>query len=178
MINTHGATVEQIKNEKDPFKKALLIRSKMKSGGAKMKNIAKELHKTSSYICHLLRLLNLPTIIIDGYYSHTVSLSHLFIISRLKNQKDAIKAYEQVLVYNYTVQQLEEYVREKLYHIRSSGERIDTHTKQNIEKLFKSIDSDIAVSIVQTRIRATVAMRIKGDMRRTSEMLRKIVNRF
>lgn len=171
-------TIEKIKREKDPFKKAQLIQSVIKNDGVKMKDVARHIDKTSSYICHLLRLLRLPTIVIDGYYSRTVSLSHLFIISRLKEQKEVINAYEKVLVHNYTIQQLEEYVREKLYNIRSVGERIDDRTLQRIESLFKSIDSDIMVSIVQTRIRASLIVRLKGTMKKTSAVLRAIATRF
>lgn len=171
-------TIEKIKREKDPFKKAQLIKFVIKNDGVKMKDVARHIDKTSSYICHLLRLLRLPTIVIDGYYSRTVSLSHLFIISRLKEQKEVIDAYEKVLIHNYTIQQLEEYVREKLYNIRSVGERIDDRTLQRIESLFKSIDSDIMVSIVQTRIRASLIVRLKGTMKKTSVVLRAIATRF
>lgn len=171
-------TIEKIKREKDPFKKAQLIKSVIKNDGVKMKDVARHIDKTSSYICHLLRLLRLPTIVTDGYYSRTVSLSHLFIISRLKEQKEVIDAYEKVLVHNYTIQQLEECVREKLYNIRSVGERIDDRTLQRIESLFKSIDSDIMVSIVQTRIRASLIVRLKGTMKKTSVVLRAIATRF
>lgn len=171
-------TIEKVKREKDPFKKAQLIKSIIKNDGVKMKDVALHIDKTSSYICHLLRLLRLPTIVIDGYYSRTVSLSHLFIISRLKEQKEVIDAYEKVLVHNYTIQQLEKYVREKLYNIRSVGERIDDRTLQRIESLFKSIDSDIMVSIVQTRIRASLIVRLKGTMKKTSVVLRAIATRF
>lgn len=170
--------MEQIKNEKDPFKKARMIGEKVSKEEVKIKDIAQELGKTSSYVCHLLRLLRLPEIIIDGYYSHTVSLSHLFIISRLKQQKEAIKAYEQTLINTFTIQQLEIYVREKLYHVKTIGEKVDAGTLQNIEKKFSSIDSDIRVSVAQTRISASVNIRVSGNTQKTSEILRHIANRF
>ncbi|HLD26841.1 MAG TPA: hypothetical protein VJB63_02705 [Patescibacteria group bacterium] len=178
MVIDDDQTIEKIKTEKDPFRKAHLIRSSIKSGKITIKDSAHHLNKTSSYICHLLRLLQLPTIVIDGYYSRTVSLSHLFIISRLKDQKEVIKAYECVLMNNYTVQQLEEYVREKLYSIHTVGDRIDPQTVQRIERLFQSIDSNTTVSTIQTRIRTSLIIRLKGSMKKTSAFLRTIATHF
>lgn len=171
-------TMGLIKSEKDPFKKARMIRAKVSNDELKIKDIAQELGKTSSYVCHLLRLLRLPEIIIDGYYSHTVSLSHLFIISRLKQQKESIEAYEQTLINNFTIQQLEIYIRERLHQIKTIGQKVDEKTLQNIEKKFSSIDSDIRVSIVQTRISASVKIRISGNTQKTSAILRHIANHF
>lgn len=170
--------IDKIKGEKDPFEKARMIAITIKNHKVKIKDIARHIGKTASYVCHLLRLLRLPTIVIDGYYSRTVSLSHLFIISRLKDQKEVIDAYEKVLVHNYTIQQLEEYVREKLYSIHTQGDRIDPQTIQSIEHFFKSIDSDITVSTIQTRIRVSLIIRLKGNMKKTSTVLHKIATRF
>lgn len=143
-------------------------------GGHRIKDIALAYGKTSSYICHLLRLLKLPEIVLDGYYAATISLSHLFILSRLKNQTNMIAAYEKVLTDGLFTHDLERHVREVLYNVKTHGDRIDKEIEATIEKKYASLDPAVSVSIAQTRRSASVMIRVVGSAQKTSEVLKKI----
>lgn len=168
--------IDQVRSETDIFSKAKLLYFLRKEKDVPLIRLAKILSMNSAYICNLLRLLKLPEIVIDGYYSKIISLSHLMTISRLKNKEETISAYEEVLTKNLTVVQTDELVREKLFQIKTDGERIDENTKREIEEKYKNIDKNIEVKIVQTRVQAKIMLTIKGNMAKTSEVLKKIVS--
>lgn len=172
-----SSRIDAVSHEKDSVKKARLIESFIKEKNVQIKTIASKLGKSSSYICHLLRLTHLPEMVIDGYYAHSISLSHLFVISRLKNRDEEIAAYEKILSDALTIRELDEYVREKIYRIKTIGERIDDLTKKTIEQKYKKIDPALEVKIIQTRIQTTLILKIKGNLKKTSEALQKIANR-
>lgn len=166
--------IEKVKKESDPFTKAKLINFLHREKNFTLKKLAEILHCQKSYFSQLKRLLKLPEILIDGYYSKTISLSHLIIISRLKDNKEMINVYEKVLANNLSTNKTEELVREKIYQIRSNGKRAEPKIIENIKKKFKKIDKEVEVKIIQTRIKAKVILEIKGDLRKTSFFLEKI----
>jgi len=98
-----NSIIEQIKKEEDIFTKAKLIKFLRKKKDIPLKDIARKLQLTSSYVCHILRLNNLPEIIVDGYYSKQITISHLFILSRVKDKNKLISIYEKVLTDSLTV---------------------------------------------------------------------------
>ena len=110
-----SSSIETIRNEPDVFVKARLIKHLIQEKDIKTSEIAQKLSVDPSYVSNLLRILNLPEIIVDGYYSHVLSLSHLMVLSRLKEPDDMIPLYEQILTETMSVGKLEEVVREKLY---------------------------------------------------------------
>lgn len=168
--------IDQVKSETDIFSKAKLLFYLTKEKDIPIIQLAKTLSTSSAYICHLLRLLRLPEIIIDGYYSKTISVSHLMTISRLKNKEDMVTIYEEILSKNLTVAQTDGLVREKLFQVKTHGERVDENTKTKIEEKYKKIDKNIQVKVVQTRVQAKIMLTIKGNMAKTSEVLKKIAS--
>lgn len=168
--------VEQLNKEPDVFTKARIVQFLNKEKNLPIVKLAKILSLKPAYICHLLRLLKLPEIVVDGYYSKIISLSHLMTISRLKRKEEMVAVYESVLSKNLSVKKTEELVREKLFQIKSYGERIDQETKRKIEEKFKKIDKEINVKIIQTRIQAKLTLTIRGSLEKTSGILRKIIN--
>lgn len=167
---------EKIKSEKDIFKKARAIEDLIKNHDCKVKDIATYCTVSSSYICHVLRLLRLPEIVIDGYYSSNLSLSHLFIISRLKDEKMIIQAYERVLTHNLNISSLEDYVREKLYAVKGSGVRVDENIKKSLVEKYKKIDKNLQIEIIQTRIQAKIVLLYRGSLKETSKILEKLAD--
>jgi hypothetical protein len=166
--------IEQAKLEKDVLSKARLLQYLRREKNIPLVQLAKILSLNPSYICHLLRLLRLPELVIDGYYSKLVSLSHLMTVSRLKNKEDMVVVYETILANNLTVAQTDNLVREKIFRIKTAGDRIDKEIKKKIEEGFKKIDNNLQTKIGQTRIQARVELKIKGNMTKTSEVLKKI----
>jgi hypothetical protein len=170
--------VTQINKENDIFAKAKLINSLVHEKNIRIVDVAKSLGKTSSYICHLLRLTHLPEIIVDGYYSKLISISHLFIISRIKDEQKLLEVYEQLLKHNYSVQQTEDTVREFLYEIKNKGERLQ---KTEVEKLVEEIKehlNDAQIKVVQTRVKGKVIIEIKSNLETTSRVLKDILKKL
>lgn len=166
--------VDTIKQENDPVKKARLIEHE-KRNGVRIKEIASALGMQSSYVCHLLRLLRLPPLIIDGFYAHSITLSHLFIISRLKNPVKMVQAYETVLSKSYNALQTEQFVRESLFHVNSDGDRIPKDELYSFAFAFHELFPEGKATVVQTRIRGKIILEVKGNMHETGMLLRMLM---
>ena len=76
------------KEEKDLFKKVKSLTALRKEKNISLIEISKNVGLSPSYLSHMIRLNKLPELILDGYYSNLISVTHLYIISRLKNIKD------------------------------------------------------------------------------------------
>ncbi len=159
----------------DPFEKAAFLKKILKLEEISFEKLAKVLQISPSYIAHYLRLLKLPEIVIDGYYADSISISHLFVISRLKNQKDMIDLYEQVLAYNLSVQDTEERVREILYGIQSQGYKryiSPKRAEQIKDKIKKIFGEQVEIKIIQTRIRTKIILQLKGNLLESNKFLK------
>lgn len=165
--------LNQIQKEQDPFSKAKLLYSLKKEKQVSLRTISAQIHLTPSYISHMLRLLKLPPLIIDGYYSNLVSVSHLFILSRLPREQEMIAIYEKVLGENLTSLQTEELVRERLYGLKSEGEYLN---KKEVEDFLKKINrEDRKVKVIQTRSKGKLILEIDGNLVKTTGELKKIM---
>lgn len=170
--------LNEIRAEKDVFiqaKKLLFLNEKE---NIRIVDLAKALGKQSAYICHLLRLNRLPDIIIDGYYSKMISLSHLFILSRIKDKEKLMTAYEKILGENFTIVQTEELVREILHQVNSQGKYLDEQEKNVFVNSMANISSDLKVKVIQTRIKSKIFFEIKGNLEKTTKVLRKLIEKL
>ncbi|MBI2051266.1 hypothetical protein HYT33_00735 [Candidatus Roizmanbacteria bacterium] len=168
-----GATIEKIKAEPDFFKKAKLIESIKKDKRITLQEVASKIGLKPSYVSHILRLLKLPNLILDGYYSQLIPLSHLFIIARLNDQKQMIEIYEKVLSEDLTTIKTEELVREALFKIKDEGTHI---SKEEISEFIRNAEKEgMTVRIVQTRVRGKLVFEIDGNLARTSTELRRVM---
>ncbi|OGK14714.1 hypothetical protein A3C98_03475 [Candidatus Roizmanbacteria bacterium RIFCSPHIGHO2_02_FULL_37_15] len=170
--------IESIKNEKDIMNKVRLLTQLTKTREVKVKDIAQKLGVKSSYVCHLLRLNRLPEAIIDGYYSGNITLSHLFVISRLKDANQMIGAYEKVLADSLTVKSTEEVVRDILYGIKTEGDYISPQEKENFIQQITSLKKNLNLKIIQTRIKSKIILEIRGNLEKTSKEVRDLMKRF
>ena len=170
--------ITNIKKETDIFAKAKLIDNLLKEKNFKIIDLAKELSITSSYICHLLRLNKLPEIIVDSYYSKSINISHLFILSRINNQEKMIGAFEEILKKSLTVSQTEELIREYLYGIKTKGSHLRLKAKEEMIKKFLEKYPDAKIKIVQTRVKGKIIIEIKGDLSKTSKAISNITNQL
>lgn len=167
--------ITRIKSEEDPIKKSHLIYSVYKNKDLKLRAVAEALSTSIISVCNLLRIRKLPDIVIDGYYSQTISLTHLFIISRLKTTEDMVALYEQVLGQSLTTAQTEAAVREKLYNLKAEGDHLSKEEKEKLRTFYKSFDPNIDVTIIQTRIRAKIILSVKGNLKETKKVLMKLI---
>lgn len=170
--------IEQIQKEQDYFTKAKLLQYVIYDKQLRIIDLSKRLKIKPSYICHLLRLNKLDPMIVDGYYSKLISISHLFMISRLKTKEDMMKVYEKALSQNLTVLQTEEEVREILYQIKTVGSSIDKKEQKKIESLLSDNNKNVKVHLIQTRVKAKIIIETKGNLNETTDYMRSFISRI
>ena len=178
MIQDITPLLKQIKEDKDIFQKSRLLEYLIRERNLRVIDLANKIGYKSSYICHLLRLKKIPEVVVDGYYSKSVSSSHIFILSRLNDKKQMIELYEKILGENFTVKQTENEVRNYLYQVKSIGKYIK---KEEVEKLTKKIKEkypDLNVEIVQTRIKGKIIFEVKGDLEKSSKLIRVLLEKL
>jgi ParB family chromosome partitioning protein len=178
MIQDITSLIDQIKSESDIFQKYRLIDYLIREKNLRIIDLASKIGYKSSYICHLLRLRKIPDVVIDGYYSKSISSSHIYVLSRLSDTKQMIDLYEKILGENYTVKQTESAVREALYQVKSIGKYIN---KENIEKLSQKIKEqfpEINIKIIQTRIKGKILIEVKGDLETSSKIIKQVMQKL
>lgn len=167
-----------IEKESDVMQKVKLLSQLFKTQEVKVKDVAQRLGIKSSYLCHLLRLNRLPEVVIDGYYSNTISLSHLFIISRVKDSAKIMEVYEKVLAESLTVKKTEELVRDVLYGVKTQGEYISPEERQLYSEKIAALRKNLNLNIIQTRIKSKIIFEIKGNLESTSSEVRSLLKHF
>ncbi|MFH0772762.1 MAG: hypothetical protein V1922_00410 [bacterium] len=154
--------IEQIKREQDYFGKTKLINFLVHQKHIRVKDLAKALGLKPSYLCHVMRLNKLSEIIMDGYYSKLISMSHLFVISLLQSQTDIMDIYEVVLRDNLTVLQTEELVRNKLHGVSSEGEYMQKDTIEKAQSKLKNT-FNAETKVTQTRMKTKFLIEWRGS---------------
>lgn len=172
------AYISRIQREDDIFAKAQLFHILIDEYKVPIKEIARQLKLSSSYVCNIIRILRLPDLVRDGYYSGLVTPTHLFIIARLKNETDIINMYEMVLQQNFSTSALEEQVRSVLYNISSDGEHIQDSTKSDLTMALEAIDPHLRVKVIQSRIRAKIIIEMDGGLTQSSPIIEKITSKL
>lgn len=178
MIQDLSSLVNQIKAEKDIFQKYRLIEYLMKEKNLRITDVSNKIGYKPSYICHLIRLKKVPDVVVDGYYSKSISSSHIYVLSRLNDVKQMIDLYEKILSENFTVRQTEMAVREYLYQVKSIGKYIN---KENVMKLTKKIKEkypDANVQVIQTRIKGRILIEIKGNLEVSSKTIKHLLEKL
>lgn len=167
--------IQDLKKETNPFIKAEKIHDLIRNKDWQVKDLAKALGCKPAYISHFLRLRRLPEIVIDGYLAENISLSHLFVLSRLKKEEEIIHAYEKILAHSLTVAQTEALVRELLYQVKTEGEVISQEEKENY---LKKLPKDVSLKIIQTRIKSKLIFEIKGSLKKTTQAVKLLLERL
>lgn len=170
--------IETTRLEKDPISQAKFIHYLVRDKGVRVKDLSKSLSMKESYLCHLLRLVKLPEIVLDGYYSHLISLSHLFIISRLKKEEDMVSLYEKILSQDLSASRAEFEVRKVLYGVKSDGSYVpENEVSEYILKIGSPLEK-IKVQVIQSRIKSKVVIEAEGSLKDTSPVVRKVLERL
>lgn len=168
---------DEFNNEKDHFKKSNILHKLTKEYNLKLNEISKHIKLSPSYISHIMRLKKLPDLIIDGYYTKQISITHLYIISRLSNIRDMIQTYEIVLTKNLSTLETDDLIRQKLYGFKTEGDYLSEIEKSSlIEKLNSILQGKI--KIIQTRIKGKIIIELKGSLKETSIKIRKLIDIF
>lgn len=170
--------VKQILTTEDVFDKVKLIWHLKKDKELRTHEIADKLNMRPSYLCHYMRLQRLPDIVIDGYYSKTISLSHLFIISRLKDPLQIIDVYEEILRKNFSVNQTEMAVRELLYGTKTKGQYLQKDEVESIEKDIQLQNEKIKINFIQSQVRSKLIIEMKGSLSETSPVMKSLLRKL
>lgn len=178
MIQDITPLLKQIKEDKDIFQKFRLLEYLIKEKNLRVIDLANKIGYKSSYICHLLRLKKIPEVVVDGYYSKSISSSHIFILSRLNDKKQMIELYEKILGENFTVKQTENEVRNYLYQVKSIGKYIKREDTEKLIKRVKEKYPEINIEIIQTRIKGKVVLEIKGDLEKSSKNIKQVMEKL
>lgn len=171
--------LNSIKLHTDLLVRAQMIATLLQDHRIPNKDIAKYLDMKPAYLSHLIRVMRLPEIVLDGYTSHQISFTHLILLSRLKKEADMVALYEEVLIKNLTVPQTEKRIRDILYLVDTAGKYITNDRLEVLkDKIVSSVGSDVRVSIIQTRIKAKIVIETTGNLFKTSEFIEVFANRF
>jgi len=178
MIQDITPLLKQIKEDRDIFQKSRLLEYLIREKNLRVIDLAEKTGYKSSYICHLLRLKKIPEVVVDGYYSKSISSSHIFILSRLNDKKQMIELYEKILGENYTVKQTESEVRNYLYQVKSIGKYISKEEFEKFKNKIKERYPDIDIEIIQTRIKGKIILEIKGDLEKSSRNIKQVIEKL
>lgn len=178
MIQDITSLLKQIKEDKDIFQKSRLLEYLIKENNLRIIDLANKIGYKSSYICHLLRLKKIPEVVIDGYYSKSISSSHIFILSRLNEKKQMIDLYEKILGDNLTIKETENEVRNYLYQVKSIGKYIKREDVEKLTKRIKEKYPEIDIKIIQTRIKGRVIFEVKGDLEKSSKNIKQVMEKL
>lgn len=170
--------LKTIRDTTDPFEKARAMKDTIYEVPMTLLSLASHLHVSPTYISNYLRLLRVPTIARDGYYGQLISLSHLFIIARVKAVDKMISLYERVLAEDLPTSKTEELVRDVLHNIKNEGDRMTDKTQETLIHSLKKISPALEVKVIQTRIRAKVVLSVKGPFTKTTEVLNSLDKLF
>lgn len=167
--------INQLIQESDYFKKAQIVDLLRRQECISVKDIALKIDKHPSYVSHLNRLLKLPPLVIDGYYSGQVALSQLIILSRLKDTGSMEEVYQEILAKGLTSQQTEELIRLKNYDITSEPEKVSPSELQILIDEIQEKMKGVQVKVVQTRIKGKITLELKGNNKQTADFLRNVL---
>ena len=165
----------KIREEKDIFHKAKLLHKLQKEEDVPLKFIAEGLDLKPAYICHIMRLNRVPEIIVDGYYSGLITMSHLFIISRVKDPEVMTSIYETVLAEGLNALKTEKLVREHLHGVKTEGEYLPKSEREDYRHAATKGRTHINIDVNQSRIKTRLTVEMKGSVQDSNDILRRLM---
>ncbi len=178
MIQDIAPLLKKIKEDKDIFQKSRLLEYLVREKNFRIIDLARKIGYKSSYICHLLRLKKIPEVLVDGYYSKSISSSHVFILSRLNDKKQMIELYEKILGENFTVNQTENEVRNYLYQVKSIGKYIKREEVEALTKKIKQKYPGFDIKIMQSKIKGKIIFELKGNLETSSKNIKMLIGKL
>ena len=171
--------INAIKLHTDPLTQAQLVVELIREHPIRNTDLAKELEIKPSYLSHLVRVMKLPEMVMDGYWNKQITFTHLILISRLRKPEEIIGLYEEILQKSLNVSATERRIREILYLIDSTGKYTSKDRLNTIKtRIESSLENNARVSIIQTRIKAKITIEVSGNLVKTSEFIDTFANRF
>jgi predicted RNA-binding protein with RPS1 domain len=85
-----------------------------------------------------------------------------------------IKVYEKILEKNLTISETENLVRELLYQVKNQGTYLSSEEKSRFVKSIESLGDNVKAKLIQTRVKGKLIIEIKGNLKETTEVLKRI----
>lgn len=176
------AIVENVQREDlNPIERAQAFERLIEEFGLPVSEIAKRVGKSDSYVSNTLRLLTLPDAIKDGLMSGAISEGHARAIVGLGDVKLMVDAYKVILAENSSVRRAEDLARRlKSQNSQKIHSRIERIHNEELDK----IASDLAqvtqglVKITQSKVEARVVIVVRGNLEKTSKIVKDIHRRL
>lgn len=176
------AIVENVQREDlNPIERAQSFERLIEEFGLPVSEIAKRVGKSDSYVSNTLRLLTLPDAIKDGLMSGAITEGHARAIAGLGDVKLMVDAYKTILAESASVRRAEDLARrlkaaaEKKVHSRI--QRIHNEELDKIATDLAQITEGL-VKITQSKVEARLVFVIRGNLEKTSKIIKDIHNRL
>lgn len=172
------AIVENVQREDlNPIERAQSFERLIEEFGLPVSEIAKRIGKSDSYVSNTLRLLTLPDAIKDGLMSGAITEGHARAIAGLGDVKLMVDAYKTILSENASVRRAEDLARRlKSINAKKTHSRIERIHNDELDKIASDLaqSADALVKITQSKVEARVVFVIRGNLEKTSKMIKEI----
>jgi hypothetical protein len=176
-MNTRVQTLfESFANEPDHLRQAYILQQLRRDEEVPVKEIAVRIKKHQTYVSHLLRVVKLPEIVLDGYYSKQISFAHLIILSRLDDSEQIAQAYETVLAKSFSTAQTEVLIRQLKYQTNTVGNLLSVKECEKLVARAKRFYPEATFHIFQSQIRGKILIEVKGNAGHSSVLIQNIMN--
>ncbi len=172
------ALFESFNKESDRLRQAFIIEKLRKEEDIPVKEIAQKIKKHSTHVSHLLRVVKLPEIVIDGYYSNQISFAHLIILSRLDVHDQIVDAYEAILTKSLSTAQTEILIRRMKHKTETVGSLLSSNICDQLIAQAKKQYPGIQVHIYQSQIRGKIILEYRGEAEKSSEFIQEMLRRI
>lgn len=172
------AIVENVQREDlNPIERAQAFERLIEEFGLPVSEIAKRIGKSDSYVSNTLRLLTLPDAIKDGLMSGAITEGHARAIAGLGDTKLMVDAYKTILSENASVRKAEDLARRiKADVSQKVHSRIERIHNAELDKIASDLAQIVEglVKITQSKVEARLVLVIRGNLEKTSKLIKQI----
>lgn len=172
------AIVENVQREDlNPIERAQSFERLIEEFGLPVSEIAKRIGKSDSYVSNTLRLLALPDAIKDGLMSGAITEGHARAIAGLGDVKLMVEAYKKILADSISVRGAEDLARRVKSEIQKKvHSRVQRIHNEELDKIASDLAQavDGLVKITQSKVEARLVLVIRGNLEKTSQMIKAI----
>ncbi len=176
------AIVENVQREDlNPIERAQAFERLIEEFGLPVSEIAKRIGKSDSYVSNTIRLLTLPDAIKDGLMSGSITEGHARAIAGLGDVKLMVDAYKAILSESASVRKTEDLVRRlKSETQQKPHSRIERIHNEELDRIAQNLAQEVEglVKITQSKVEARIVYVIRGNLEKTSQIIKEIHRRM
>lgn len=141
----------------DPLARGLIFRQVKEREGISYQEIARRIEKSPAYVVNSVRLLDLPEAIKDGLLGGLITEGHARALISIRDPKECVAVYKEVLKTHASVRETEELVRRALQRTKSRiTEKKLVLIRQTLEKILE--EKFRRPKIKESRKRVTIVL--------------------